>query len=209
MLNRPAMTSGTLFIISAPSGGGKTSLVNALLTQFSHLTVSVSHTTRAPRPNEKHGINYFFVDEATFIQHQQAGEFLESAMVFNHHYGTSKDWVERQLQAGIDVILEIDWQGAQLVKTLMPCVSIFILPPSREVLLARLQGRQQDSEQVIHQRMNQASQEISHYKEYDFVIINDNFDEALLDLSAIIRAQRVKTSQQQSRLQELLASLIV
>ncbi len=201
-------TQGTLFIISAPSGGGKTSLVNALLQQFSLLTVSVSHTTRAPRVGEVDGKNYFFVNESTFNEYRQRGAFLEYAQVFNHWYGTSKAWVENQLNAGLDVILEIDWQGAKRVKELMPCVSIFILPPSREILLARLQGRQQDSPQVIAQRMNQASNEIAHYEEYDFVVINDNFEEALLDLSAIVRAQRVRTPQQKLRLRKLLDSLL-
>ncbi|MBN9286513.1 MAG: guanylate kinase [Gammaproteobacteria bacterium 39-13] len=199
---------GTLFIISAPSGGGKTSLVNALIEQLHMIKVSVSHTTRAPRVGEVHGKNYFFVDQAEFEQYQADGVFLESATVFNHSYGTSKNWVLEQLQAGVDVILEIDWQGARRVKEQMPCVSIFILPPSREALLTRLEGRQQDSPEVIASRMEKASHEISHYSEYDYVIVNDNFKTALEDLVAVLKAQRVRTSIQKQRYAALFASLL-
>lgn len=202
------MDQGTLFIISAPSGGGKTTLVNALLSELSGLVVSVSHTTRAPRKGEIEGKNYFFVDEQRFQQLQQQQEFLEHAKVFNYWYATSKKWVMEQLKSGIDVILEIDWQGAQRVRNLMPCVSIFILPPSREVLLSRLEARQQDSAEIISHRMNKAGQEISHCLEYDFTVINDNFDSALMDLVAIIKAERVKTKRQQQRNETLLKSLV-
>ncbi len=197
---------GTLFIISAPSGGGKTT---ALLRKLDNVKVSVSHTTRAPRVGEREGINYFFVNETQFQQYQQANHFLESATVFNHHYGTSKEWVLSELRSGIDVILEIDWQGAQHVKAQMDCVSIFILPPSREVLLARLQARRQDSAEIIATRMAKASQEISHYHEYDYVVVNDNFEDVLEDLIAIFKAQRLRTTVQEQRYEKLLASFDV
>ncbi len=197
---------GSLFIISAPSGGGKTTLVNAVVKRVPSLSVSVSHTTRAPRIGEVDGKNYFFVNENQFNALQEKGTFLESAKVFNHFYGTSKVWVLEQLQQGFDVILEIDWQGARYVKQQMDCVSIFILPPSREILQTRLQARQQDSTEVIAQRMNKASHEISHYTEYDYVVVNDNFDEACEDLVAVIRSQRVKTSVQAQRFAKLIAS---
>jgi guanylate kinase len=199
---------GTLYIISAPSGGGKTSLVNAMLADMENLTVSISHTTRAPRVGEIEGKNYFFVDEPTFSQHQQEGIFLEHAKVFNHWYGTSKTWALEQLAKGTDVILEIDWQGARKVKEQMDCISIFILPPSREILLNRLINRSQDSEAIIAARMEQASQEISHYGEYDYVVVNDDFNLALADLMAIIHANRLVSSKQEARYATLLASLI-
>jgi guanylate kinase len=199
---------GTLFIISAPSGGGKTTLVNALLQRLNNLKVSISHTTRAPRSGEQDGKNYFFVDEQKFLDLQGKGIFLETAKVFNHWYGTSKTWVMQELHQGVDVILEIDWQGAQRMKEQMDCVSIFILPPSREILQTRLQARQQDSAEVIALRMNKASQEISHYTEYDYVVVNDNFEDACEDLVSIVRAQRVKTPIQKRRYEKLLASLI-
>ncbi len=200
--------TGTLYIISAPSGGGKTSLVNAILANLSNLTVSISHTTRAPRVGEVEAKNYFFVNEETFLQHQAAGIFLEHAKVFNHWYGTSKTWALEQLAKGIDVILEIDWQGARKVKSQMDCVSIFILPPSRDILLKRLINRSQDSEAIIATRMEQASQEISHYNEYDYVVVNDDFDVALQDLMAIIHANRLRTQKQQIRHEPLFNSLI-
>ncbi len=199
---------GTLYIISAPSGGGKTSLVNAMLADMDNLTVSISHTTRAPRVGEIEGKNYFFVDEPTFVEHQQAGIFLEHAKVFNHWYGTSKTWALEQLAKSTDVILEIDWQGARKVKEQMECVSIFILPPSRDILLSRLINRSQDSEAIIAARMEQASQEISHYGEYDYVVVNDDFNLALADLKSIINANRLVSSKQEVRFASLLASLI-
>lgn len=199
---------GTLYVISAPSGGGKTSLVNALIAQTPGIRISVSHTTRAPRVGETEGKNYFFVDEKAFTQHQQAGLFLEHAKVFQHWYGTSSAWVMEQLAAGTDVILEIDWQGARKIKEQMECVCIFIIPPSRDVLLTRLETRKQDSQEIIASRMLQASNEISHYIEYDFMVVNDNFEEALQDLSAIIKAMRLKVASQKQRYQDILASLI-
>lgn len=199
---------GTLYVISAPSGGGKTSLVNALLKDGSDVCVSVSHTTRSPRSGEKEGIDYFFVDEATFRAEQEKNLFLEYANVYNHLYGTSRDWVMQQLEAGKDVILEIDWQGARKIKAQMPCISIFILPPSLESLSARLQERGQDDEAVIKARMEKASEEMSHYPEYDYVVINDDFDSALWDLQSILRAQRLRTPAQQSRYGHVFARLL-
>ncbi len=198
---------GKLFIVSAPSGGGKTSLIHALVERSSNINVSISHTTRPPRQGEKDGVNYFFVDEDTFKQYQEQGIFLEYAKVFNHWYGTSKKWVMAQLEAGNDVILEIDWQGARKIKEQMECVSIFILPPSREALQTRLNTRRQDSPAVIEGRMLAASNEISHYAEYDYVVVNEIFDDALLDLEAIIRSQKLKMSYQKERYSTLLAQL--
>ncbi|MBS0286546.1 MAG: guanylate kinase [Proteobacteria bacterium] len=195
---------GTLFIISAPSGGGKTSLVAALLEKLSHVKVSVSHTTRAPRMGEVDGVNYFFVSEAQFKKYQQNDYFLESANVFNNFYGTSKEWVLKELEAGRDVILEIDWQGANHVKAQMECVSIFIVPPSKEALLERLMARKQDSDEVIASRMSKASAEISHCHEYDYLVVNDNFELALEDLVNIFKAQRLRTARQKIRYKDLL-----
>lgn len=202
------MNLGTLFIISAPSGGGKTSLVSALVEKLDHVKVSVSHTTRAPRVGEVDGVNYFFVNDAQFKQYQQNDYFLESAKVFDNHYGTSKEWVHKQLQLGIDVILEIDWQGAMRVKEQMDCVSIFIIPPSQEALLERLKARNQDSEQVIASRMSKASQEISHCHEYDYLVVNDNFANALEDLIDIFKAQRLRTPRQKIRYENLLDAFL-
>lgn len=199
---------GTLYVISAPSGGGKTSLVNALVQQAPDLCVSISHTTRAPRVGESEGVNYFFVDEASFKQFQEKDHFLEYAKVFNHWYGTSKEWVLSQLQAGKDVILEIDWQGARRIKEQMECQTIFILPPSLESLSARLRERGQDNEEIIQQRMNKASEEMSHYPEYDYVVVNDQFDSALSDLHAILRAQRLRTAAQQGRYGHVFGALL-
>lgn len=200
---------GTLYIISAPSGGGKTSLVNALVKQAPDICVSISHTTRAPRVGEIEGVNYFFVDEPGFKAYQENGHFLEYAKVFNHWYGTSKEWVLNQLQQGKDVILEIDWQGARRIKEQMECVTIFILPPSLESLSARLRERGQDNEEIIQERMAKASEEMSHYPEYDYVVVNDHFDSALSDLHAILRTQRLRTPAQQGRYGHVFAALLV
>lgn len=191
------MRRGNLFIISAPSGAGKTSLVHALLDSLPDIKVSVSHTTRSARPGEEHGVAYHFIDLDTFDEMVEQGHFLEYATVFGNGYGTSKSWVEAELDRGVDVILEIDWQGAQQVRNLMPsAVSIFILPPSHETLLHRLTSRGQDDQQVINRRMSEAVSEISHYHENDFLVINDDFDHALADLRAIIRSQRCVVANQ-------------
>lgn len=200
---------GTLFIISAPSGGGKTSLVHAMLPLCGGIEVSVSHTTRAMRPGEEDGVDYHFVDVPTFQSLIKQQVFLEHAEVFGNYYGTSQEWVQQKLNTGIDVVLEIDWQGAQQIRKLMPdSVSIFLLPPSWEALRARLLERGQDDEAVIAQRMAQARTEVSHYGEYDYLIVNDDFSRALFDLKIIVQAQRLKQSAQSSRYAELLRNLL-
>lgn len=203
------MARGTLYTISAPSGAGKTSLVNALLDQGDErLCVSVSHTTRAKRPGETDGVNYHFVSRDVFLDMRKAGTFLESAEVFGNLYGTSAVWVQSQLDEGRDVILEIDWQGAAQVRQLIATKSIFILPPSLETLEQRLNNRGQDDQETINRRMQQARDEISHYGDADYLVINDNFDAALEDLRAILRASRLEKSQQLSNRGELLARLL-
>ncbi|PKM29751.1 MAG: guanylate kinase [Gammaproteobacteria bacterium HGW-Gammaproteobacteria-11] len=201
--------SGTLYIVSAPSGAGKTSLVKALLDQVEQLHVSVSHTTRPIRPGEVDGVNYHFTDRTSFLQRVGSGDFLEHAEVFGNLYGTSQSTVEQTLLQGHDLILEIDWQGAQQVRKAMPqAKSIFILPPSRDALRDRLTNRGQDDLQVIEKRMAQAVDEISHYVEYDFLVINDEFHIALDDLKAIMRNGRLSQPLQQRRYQALLSALL-
>lgn len=200
---------GKLYIISAPSGAGKTSLVAALLKSDAAIEVSVSHTTRKSRAGEHDGVNYHFVDVAAFEALIQEGAFLEHAKVFDNYYGTSKPWIESRLSAGQDVILEIDWQGAQQVRAIMPeTISIFILPPSKAALRTRLTNRGQDSEDIIERRMSEAESESSHYAEYDYLVINDQFDDALADLSSIFRAQRLSTEQQSIRNANILEDLL-
>ncbi len=197
--------SGALFIVSSPSGGGKTSLVKSLLEAESDVRLSISHTTRPPRPGETNGRDYHFVTLEVFQRMQQAGDFLESAEIYGNRYGTSQEWIEGQRAAGRDVLLEIDWQGAQQVRRLMPgTVGIFLLPPSLEALDARLKGRGQDDAQVIARRMTAAREEISHAAEYDYVIINEDFSCAALDLRSIVRAQRLKSASQLARHSNLL-----
>ncbi|MCG9729562.1 MULTISPECIES: guanylate kinase [unclassified Shewanella] len=189
---------GNLFIVSAPSGAGKSSLISALLRdQPVDMQVSVSHTTRQPRPGEENGQHYHFVNQDEFKSLIADGAFFEWAEVFGNYYGTSRVTIEQTLEKGIDVFLDIDWQGAQQVKKLMPeSIGVFILPPSKTELERRLTGRGQDSEEVIAGRMAQAVSEMSHYNEYDFVIVNDDFDKALADLLAIIRSQRLTSASQ-------------
>ena len=202
--------SGTLYILSAPSGAGKSSLLRALLDAMGGtVAVSVSHTTRKPRPGEINGRDYHFVDLATFQAMVDEGAFLEHARVFDNHYGTSRQVVEQQLSAGQDVVLEIDWQGARLVRKLMPeSTGIFILPPSRETLRERLQGRGQDDPAVIERRMCDAISEMSHYHEYDYLVINDVFERALEDLAAILRSSRLRLAPQLLGQAVLLQSLL-
>jgi guanylate kinase len=203
------MQLGVLFIISAPSGAGKTSLVKALLNTVDQLCVSVSHTTRPRRPAECEGVDYHFVTPEQFERCANAGEFLEYAKVFGYFYGTSQAAVENQLAKGQDVILEIDWQGARLVRDRMPqCQSIFILPPSLAVLEQRLSQRGQDSAQVVQRRMCEAINEIDHYDEFDYLLINDNFDQTLVDLRSIVLGQRLRTPFQQKRHRQLITSLL-
>ncbi|MCM2330471.1 MAG: guanylate kinase [Pseudomonas sagittaria] len=200
---------GTLYIVSAPSGAGKTSLVKALLDSTEQIRVSVSHTTRAMRPGEVDGVNYHFVAREDFLAMLEEDAFLEHAEVFGNLYGTSQRWVEQTLAAGLDLILEIDWQGAQQVRRLMPqAQSIFILPPTQEALRHRLNNRGQDSEAIIEQRMREAVSEMSHYVEYDYVVINDQFSHALEDLKAIFRARQLHQHVQQRRHAGLLEGLL-
>ena len=202
-------SSGTLYIVSAPSGAGKTSLVKALIDAQPTIRVSVSHTTRAMRPGEEHGVNYHFVDHAEFARMIEQGDFLEQAEVFGNFYGTSRSALQQTLDQGHDLILEIDWQGAQQVRTLMPeARSIFILPPTQEALRQRLTNRGQDSDEIIEGRMREAVSEMSHYDEYDFVIINDDFATALEDLKAVFRANRLLQANQQQRHGQLLKQLL-
>ncbi len=200
---------GNLFTVSAPSGAGKTSLVNALLPTLDGVRVSVSHTTRIRRPGEIDGVNYHFVDMSEFLRMLEHGDFLEAAEVFGNRYGTSQRWVKETLAAGNDVILEIDWQGAQQVRRLLPdTVSIFILPPSRTALTQRLMQRGQDSADVIDKRMAAAIDEMSHYAEADYLIVNDDFTTALNELRALFLAQRLQLSSQQTRHARLLGELL-
>jgi guanylate kinase len=200
---------GTLFTVSAPSGAGKTSLVNALIEGTEDICVSVSHTTRPQRPGEQDGVNYHFVDQNTFKSMLGDNAFLEHAQVFSNFYGTSQQWVEDTLKSGKDVILEIDWQGAQQVRRLMPdTVGVFILPPSKEALENRLTGRGQDEQSVIDARMAEAVSEMVHYVEADYLIINDVFNAALDEFKNIVGVQALKLSRQQELHQELLSQLL-
>lgn len=200
---------GTLYIVSAPSGAGKTSLVKALLDALPDIRVSVSHTTRAMRPGEADGVNYHFVDCATFTHLLEHGDFLEHAEVFGNYYGTSQAALERTLAEGHDLILEIDWQGAQQVRRKLPhAQSIFILPPSQAALRQRLDNRGQDSTEVIERRMREAVSEMSHYVEYDYLIINDDFASALEDLKSIFRTRQLRLDRQQRRHDDLLVDLL-
>jgi guanylate kinase len=201
--------SGSLFIVAAPSGAGKTSLVNALVDKHPGVRLSISHTTRAKRDGEVDGQDYFFVSQDEFAQMRDAGAFLESATVFDNSYGTLAESVMTQLKLGLDVILEIDWQGAQQIRNNYPeCIGIFILPPSKSALEKRLRGRGQDGEDVIERRMRDAKNEMSHYVEFDYLIVNDNFDDALAELGAIISAQRNTIDVQKQIKQGLLIELL-
>lgn len=202
-------TKGQLLIVSAPSGAGKTSLIKALMAQDERVEVSVSHTTRPQRPGEVEGVNYFFISTEAFREMREAGAFFESAEVFGHFYGTSLTQLEARLSDGADVILEIDWQGAQQVRKLLPDSAwLFILPPSLEALESRLQARGQDAEDTIDIRMRAARDEMSHWDEADYLIINDQFDAALEALQALVRSLRLRTGQQQSALQDLIEDLL-
>lgn len=200
---------GQLFIISAPSGAGKSSLVKALLDSVEMLTVSTSHTTRQQRPGEVDGVDYHFIDSTQFLHMVEHGEFLEHAEVFDNFYGTAQKSIETQLAEGLDVILEIDWQGARQVRKLMPdAISIFILPPSNEALRERLQGRGQDSEEIIERRMRDAVSESSHYDESDYLVINDDFTAALDELGQLIVTQRLKTARQAELYKKMIGDLL-
>lgn len=203
MLNR-----GSLIVISAPSGAGKTSLVQALLERDPYAVVSVSHTTRTPREGEGHGKNYFFVTEQEFQEKVKANHFLEYAKVFEKWYGTSKEFVIGEMNKGRDVILEIDWQGFQIIRSKVEALSIFILPPSKEALLERLKTRAKDKLEVIEYRMQQANLEVSHFAEYDYLLVNDNFDETVQNLMAILRANRHRREKVATHLKPLLAQFV-
>ena len=202
-------TRGNLFILSAPSGAGKSSLINALLAKHSDMKVSVSHTTRSPRPGEANGVHYHFVNVDEFKSLIEKNDFFEWAQVFDNYYGTSKQAIEEQLAAGIDVFLDIDWQGARQVRDLVADVeTIFILPPSKAELESRLNNRGQDSQEVIAGRMAQAQSETSHFNEYDYVVVNDDFATALKEIETIVLAKRLSLQSQVIRHQELLTDLL-
>lgn len=208
-MNKQDHTTGQLYVISAPSGAGKTSLVKALLESTSNLQVSVSHTTRAIRPGESDGVNYHFVDESEFTSIRDAHGFFEWAQVFGNFYGTSRHAIQERLAEGIDIVLEIDWQGARQVKMLVDdAVSIFVLPPSTAALRKRLTDRGQDDDEIIEGRMQAARDELAHYDEADFIVLNDDFEIALQDLQSIIRAQRLSQQVQSRELTSVIADLL-
>ena len=194
------MQSGNIFIVTAPSGAGKTTLVAALLAAAKQVQLSVSYTTRAPRDGETHGRHYHFVDRATFESMIDRGDFLEYAEVYGNYYGTSETWIREQLSTGRDILLEIDWQGAQQVRRTFPeAIGIFILPPSVEVLEHRLRGRGKDDEATMQKRLAAARSEIDHVAEFDYVVVNEELDEAVRDLVSVVRAERLTQLQQMER----------
>lgn len=200
--------SVNLIIVSAPSGAGKTSLVSALLASTPDIDLSVSYTTRAPRDGEVNGKAYHFVSRETFMEMTGRGDFLESAEIYGNLYGTSQSWIQGKMDAGRDILLEIDWQGADQVRQIFPeCVSIFILPPSIQTLEQRLKGRGKDSAEVIARRMQSARDEIAHVAEFDYVIINDKLDDAVQQLRSVVIAERVRRDRQLARHQNLIDQL--
>ena len=200
--------AGNIFLVVAPSGAGKSTLVNALLARDAAIVLSVSHTTRAPRPGEENGREYHFVSVGEFTRRRAAGEFIESAEVHGNYYATSRMWIEERVQAGNDVLLEIDWQGARQVKARFPhAVGVFILPPSIDALEARLHKRGQDSASVIARRLLAAGSEMAHAPEFDYVIINEHLDAALAQLSAIVTATRLRYGSQAARHHALFGQL--
>lgn len=202
------MDQGNLFVVTAPSGAGKTSLVRELLAVDTHVKLSVSYTTRPPRPGEKDGHDYHFVSRETFEAMLGRGDFLESAEVYGNYYGTSQVWITETMQSGKDILLEIDWQGAAQVRKLFPkSIGIFILPPSLETLRQRLTARGQDSADVIERRMRVAQEDVSHVGEFEYVIINHIFAEAVADLCAVFRAERLKITRQLARHSDLMTNL--
>jgi guanylate kinase len=209
MLNNKQIKLGQLFIVAAPSGGGKTSLVNQLMMSLPQIELSISHTTRPARPKEKNGKDYFFVDKAEFEDMVKHHAFLEYAKVFDNYYGTSKQQIDERLNQGIDIVLDIDWQGAQQIRQIMPnAISIFLLPPSLETLRERLQNRQQDNQEVIEKRMQQARAELRHFDEFDYLIVNKEFELALQQLKSIVIAERLKKGIQMQRELKLLSFLL-
>ena len=201
--------SGNLYIVAAPSGGGKTSLVRHLITMLDNIAVSISHTTRSIRPGEQDGVDYFFVAEEQFVAMVNNSEFVEHARVFNHLYGTSVAQITERLNNGIDIVLDIDWQGAEQIRHAFPnAVSVFIIPPSLEELKLRLMNRRQDKDEVISDRMKKAQDELSHYPEFDYLIVNDVFDVAASELQAVVVASRLQMSRQSGRQRKLLSFLL-
>lgn len=202
------MSKGNIFVVTAPSGAGKTSLVRALLEVDTQVQLSISYTTRAPRPGEIDGKDYHFVDEKTFLEMLERGDFLESAQVYGNRYGTSQPWIESVIGSGADILLEIDWQGAAQVRRIFPeAIGIFILPPSLEALTERLQGRGSDSAEVIARRLAAARDDIGHVEEFDYVIINDDFNTALQELLTAVRAQRLVATRQLQRHGEIISKM--
>jgi guanylate kinase len=199
------VSRGNLFVVVAPSGAGKTTLVNELLKREPRIHLSISYTTRAPREGERHGREYHFVDRPTFEKMIASGDFLEHANVYGNYYGTSRKWIEGELEGDHDVLLEIDWQGAHQVKKLFPhAVGISILPPSIEELRRRLEARGKDSRETIEKRMAGAREEISHALDFQYIIVNESFEEAVTDLQSIVRAARLSRPQQEARLAQWL-----
>lgn len=200
---------GNLYVISAPSGAGKTSLVKALVAGDPNIVFSVSYTTRPIRPGEANGQDYFFVEQAEFAERVAAGEFLEHAQVFDNAYGTHSGQIRDHLQHGRNVVLEIDWQGARQVRSAMPdCVSVFVLPPSREELARRLRGRGTDSAAVINRRLRDAQADMSHWHEFDYVIVNDTFEHALVAMTAIIKGNSKQSTADNPELNPLITELL-
>ena len=199
---------GNLFVISAPSGAGKTSLVRALIDINPQIDLSVSYTTRKPRPGERDGKDYHFVSRETFLDMAKRGEFLESAEVYGNLYGSSQTWISQEIAKGRDILMEIDWQGAAQIRRLFPeCISVFVLPPSLEALEQRLKGRGKDDEEVIAKRLAAVSVDVAHVAEFDYVIINDILDEALRELNAVVLSARLVCAKQLARHQALINQL--
>jgi guanylate kinase len=204
-----ATSTGTLYIIAAPSGGGKTSLVRNLVETLEGIEVSISHTTRAMRPGERCGVDYFFISEDEYMDMVEHDSFIEHAKVFDYLYGTSKVQINARLEQGIDIVLDIDWQGAQQIKHLFKdSVSVFIVPPSLEVLRQRLMKRGQDKEEIITERMHKAQDELAHYPEFDYLIVNDSFEHAAMELQAIVIANRLRMDRQVKKQSKLLSFLM-
>ena len=206
---KPVQPRGTLFIVAAPSGGGKTSLVQDLINHLDNIELSISHTTRSIRPGEVDGQDYFFVAPELFEDMIKTSAFVEYAEVFGHLYGTSVAQIQERLDQGIDLVLDIDWQGAQQIKALFPeAVRIFILPPSLDILRERLVKRQQDKAEVIAHRMQSAQNEMQHVAEFDFIIVNEHFHQAANELAAIVQAERLKIGRQLIKQEKLLSFLL-
>jgi guanylate kinase len=204
-----APIAGTLFVVAAPSGAGKSTLVNALLAKEPAISLSISHTTRPPRVGEEYGRHYYFVERQAFEREIAEGIFLEHAEVHGNLYGTSRTTVDGLLAQSSDVLLEIDWQGARQIRRSKPdCVSVFILPPSRPELERRLRGRGSDSAEVIERRLHNSREEIAHAHEFDYIVVNDRFEDALADLQAIVQAVRLRSALQWQRHEALIADLL-